>query len=1553
MVDDSSGGMPSLMQYNIIRKFVPNCVIELNAHHVKTKGEQANEPSIESTTGVVCFFDLSGFSSFAYTAEMSTKNTLNNLDGRSSLSHTLSFGGEVLAKALNESLTDIIDVILFSGGDIIKFAGDALLVMWECIPQHIPSTVVVVTEVALFVTKLSNDKKNRKNVTQSFFLHSGIGCGKFLKCNIGGQVGEAPNRWEFFLAGDACLQSTIAEGCSNSGQVVVSSETVAVLKKCREDSLISGLVFSPLSKNLDPEDINFTKMSSCRILSEVIPNRRDHVFANLKDPFIDEKEIYRQLNTSLAEPFSLETMHSTMEYVPFPIRQVVESGGHDLLPEMRTISVLFIKLDDDAHFYPDCNLPLEQQMEQNQMFLKNVQSQVLKVQTAAYKFFATLRQFILDDKGFVCIIVLGLPPHYHQDNALRATKVAWEIICHHKIRSQVGICTGKVYCGSIGSRYRAEYSVTGDCINLAARLMHSASKNSMLLDEATLNEVNRTSFVVPVEELSPLRPKGQGLPVKVFRPILERFGHGSSFSSSKPSMVPRISSESFFTEAGHPITIGQEDAKKSIELLKFGHQDPHRIALKLLIIFADNGEGKSNLLEHAGEVLKPTSNVLYSSCDSSDTSTPFSIWRNILTQILKFDVPLVPEPPITDETENNSIPENSIGRSKSARHSLPKKSGFMNGILNLVSPTLLRSESTPSAKKNRLVESNRSSSIVVGPNGTIKGDDGAIVDDAFEGGWSMGELEEPDQENQRPPRMSSLPAALNPLDVGIEVGSSFFLQKLTTLRASKSSNSFESFAPVSMASPKQIIGGNRFSSPTISAAVEESIEERFLHMSGGDAEGSSLLENLRRQGRLKGKRLSVLEHVLPTMKFPGDEAADDTEAGRERTRTLSSPGDDKFVQKVSKKLQPFQRTRTKSRLRDRNASQEDIIDDMLREGRLSSTGQNEYRNEMVFELMFLLLDELSRSFPVTILLDNMHFADDDSWWLLAKFIERDLKLCEAVSESPSLFFSKQRVRFLVASRPSRMDFKLLKPNIRFFYNTCFSSLVFYPEDSAFHSRESISFPGVGHAKLVRFDKKNCVAFVSKYFSFGTTPELMEYIHKTARGNPNNILNLVNALVDHRYITRNTDNKLAEMKIGRVNVLQNAELLFCALPSYFVTEVVNRNDMLDKDTQLILKLVAVVGEFCPLDIITYLFKQEKTRQFMVPVDADPKPLPRTSSRWKSLSSKTSSCKRGGILVDEESVEMTDSNGFGASIDQCQVTNSIQRALDSKFIIRVFPTSREESDRFEFKDHRQRTVIYCSVLSDFKMRVHEGVIQYWEIRGLRKAPDQAMLQIAYHAIFSKKFIKAFSSFQYVMSVALMQGDQDTTEDIVFSCQEMLEPTNKEARAQFSSLASKLKEKPVADDENLISRDKQVQDEKVVMAYFEISLVMMRIQSNTLNIKFDSAMENCGMAMKIAENVNCHRSNNLPGKYAFSLAYFSTPLFSPFHPIHVSFEKNNLTIGMFKKAIFQYHTVAKQHRNRIIANQKKVRGLQKQVSTHVWFWHPSRYRFLPCCFVQSSSN
>jgi adenylate cyclase len=115
-------------------------------------------------------------------------------------------------------------------------------------------------------------------------------------------------------------------------------------------------------------------------------------------------------------------------------------------------------------------------------------------------------------------------PVMHSNDPERAVRAALELQANVmlleiptmpgvRLQTGIGITSGQVLAGNIGSVRRMHYAVVGDPVNVAARLQGAAGPGQILVDEATHDAVRD---LVTAQDLGSLRLAGKGDWVRAF-----------------------------------------------------------------------------------------------------------------------------------------------------------------------------------------------------------------------------------------------------------------------------------------------------------------------------------------------------------------------------------------------------------------------------------------------------------------------------------------------------------------------------------------------------------------------------------------------------------------------------------------------------------------------------------------------------------------------------------------------------------------------------------------------------------------------------------------------------------------------------------------------------------------------------------------------------------------------------------------------------------------------------------------------------------------------------
>lgn len=120
--------------------------------------------------------------------------------------------------------------------------------------------------------------------------------------------------------------------------------------------------------------------------------------------------------------------------------------------------------------------------------------------------------------------VFGVPAasEHHAEQCVRACMVMQKEFADAAKRTGnellkkvgIGVNTGPLVSGNLGSQVKMEYTVIGDAVNLASRLNHLAQGGQVVISKATLDPIQH---LVKTEEMEPQQVKGKSELVQAFR----------------------------------------------------------------------------------------------------------------------------------------------------------------------------------------------------------------------------------------------------------------------------------------------------------------------------------------------------------------------------------------------------------------------------------------------------------------------------------------------------------------------------------------------------------------------------------------------------------------------------------------------------------------------------------------------------------------------------------------------------------------------------------------------------------------------------------------------------------------------------------------------------------------------------------------------------------------------------------------------------------------------------------------------------------------------------
>ncbi len=436
----------------------------LPRHLVRMELAQRKEPQQlaggEFLQGTLMFSDVSGFTALS--------ERLSVL-GRE--------GAEQITDIINRYFGQMMSIIFAHGGDVFKFGGDALLVFFPDGPA--PGSLTAL-QAGWHMQQAMSEFTEVKTSLGTFPLRMKIGlnAGAILAARVGTHTAR-----QFIVTGQEVNATARAESLSVAGQILCTPH-----------------VYQQVAAHLAPD--------------QFAPGPEGHYLLNTLSPQLPDPFLSGPFPMVSTLPDLITALDRLAPYLsPGLLPRLINSpGAQQASGEHRLVGALFANfigatewIERSGHADP---IGLAEQL--NQYFTQ--------MQSAIARYDGVINKIDLYDHGDKLLALFGAPSA-HEDDAERTVRAALDMQAAEKdagplfISQSIGVNAGVVFAGDMGSSERREYTVMGDDVNLAARLMSAAPQNELLLSEALHRKVNA---FFELASRGTVKVKGKMHPVPIF-----------------------------------------------------------------------------------------------------------------------------------------------------------------------------------------------------------------------------------------------------------------------------------------------------------------------------------------------------------------------------------------------------------------------------------------------------------------------------------------------------------------------------------------------------------------------------------------------------------------------------------------------------------------------------------------------------------------------------------------------------------------------------------------------------------------------------------------------------------------------------------------------------------------------------------------------------------------------------------------------------------------------------------------------------------------------------
>jgi class 3 adenylate cyclase/predicted ATPase len=471
-------------------------------------------------------------------------------------------GAEEMTLLLNRYFSSMIGLLEHEGGEVVQFSGDALIAVFpidEVVAESVVSRSLPVGDERQIMDQL------QISVRRAWQAATRMQTAMAEFATLSTSVGSVALGMKIAIGAGEVLGLSVG-GVFDRWQYIIAGEPLAQVAEAEHIARRGEIVLSPEARGL-------------LIDQPVAPRPRAPL---------------RWTNVSEQTTAALRT------HIPGAITYRLVAGQADWLAEMRPMTVLFLGIGGLQYNGPAA--------------LDQIQATMLAFQQTVYRYEGSINKLLVDDKGAISLVLFGAPPLSHLDDPLRAVRCALEL---QEVGERlglglaIGVTTGQVVAGPVGSSSRREYTVIGDTVNLAARLMQAAGRGGVHADYATFHAARGE---VEWQELPPQMVKGKAAAVRIYRPL------GRYSSRSRSLQQPE----------GERTAL----AGRTAEVARIGQALSQSLAGRLCVLCLEGepGIGKSRLVLELARQLREHGLVgLLGRGQAIEQQTPYRAWQEIFS----------------------------------------------------------------------------------------------------------------------------------------------------------------------------------------------------------------------------------------------------------------------------------------------------------------------------------------------------------------------------------------------------------------------------------------------------------------------------------------------------------------------------------------------------------------------------------------------------------------------------------------------------------------------------------------------------------------------------------------------------------------------------------------------------------------------------------------------------------------------------------------------------------------------------------------------------------